>query len=317
MNLLSRCKTGVGALALVAAVGLVFPGLAMADSGVATWYGPGFQGNTMYNGQPYNMYDPTTTASNTYPLGTWLKVTNPANGKSVVVQVRDRGAFSQAFDLSYAAFKAIADPALMGIHVTYEVVSGPSGQPVATPALPASTARPKPSSRSSQRQPATQYVVQPGDTLGGIADKLGMSEASLALLNGLSNPNSITVGQALQLKALTSNTATGGEPASQRTYVATDGDTLSSIAQKFGVSVESLSAANDLTDPNALAVGQKLVIPGGKTPPPTKTYLVQQGDTLFGIASHFGISQDSLAGANDIANPALIQPGMHLTIPGQ
>src|SRR5579883_148402 len=113
MLLLSRIQVGMSAFALAAAIGMLTTGLASADTGVATWYGPGFQGNTMYDGQPYDMYDPTTTACNIYPLGTWLRVTNPVNGRSVVVQVRDRGAFSHALDLSYAAFKSIADPALM------------------------------------------------------------------------------------------------------------------------------------------------------------------------------------------------------------
>ena len=98
-------------IAFAVAFALLFPALAAADDGYATWYGPGFQGNVMASGQIYNMYDPTTTASNIYPFGTWIRVTNPANGHSAIVQVRDRGAFHYAFDLSYAAFKSIADPA--------------------------------------------------------------------------------------------------------------------------------------------------------------------------------------------------------------
>src|SRR5438094_30900 len=80
------------------------PGRAGAEQGVATWYGPGFQGQPMSNGQIFNMYDPTITASNRYPLGTWLMVTNLANQRQVIVQVRDHGAFNHALDLSMAAF---------------------------------------------------------------------------------------------------------------------------------------------------------------------------------------------------------------------
>ena len=55
-----------------------------AEASLATWYGPGFDGSLMANGQVYNMHDPTTTASNLYPLGTWLKVTNLQNGREAV-----------------------------------------------------------------------------------------------------------------------------------------------------------------------------------------------------------------------------------------
>lgn len=81
----------------------------VVQTGLATWYGPGFHGNGMANGQIFDMYDPTTTASNTFPLGTWLRVTNQSNGASVVVQVRDTGGFGGAVvvDLSMAAFASI------------------------------------------------------------------------------------------------------------------------------------------------------------------------------------------------------------------
>jgi hypothetical protein len=97
--------------------------------GVATWYGDDFQGQTMYNGQIYNMYDPTTTAANLYPIGTWLRVTRLSTGKSIIVQVRDRGAFRypDIVDLSYAAFSQLADPATGTIAVRVEPVSGPGG----------------------------------------------------------------------------------------------------------------------------------------------------------------------------------------------
>jgi len=56
---------------------------ALADEGIATWYGQPYQGRRMANGQVYDMNDPTTTASNRFPLGTWVRVTNPANGHSI------------------------------------------------------------------------------------------------------------------------------------------------------------------------------------------------------------------------------------------
>lgn len=308
--MLSDCRTrvGISAVALATALGVFCPGLASADSGYATWYGPGFQGNTMYNGQVYNMYDPTTTACNVYPLGTWIRVTNPANGRSVVVQVRDRGAFSHAFDLSYAAFKSIANPALMGIPVNYQVVSGPSGAPLASRAAP--------SSRGGRSSPSGQYVVQPGDTLDGIAAKLGIDESQLAAWNNVANPDQVIVGQVLRLTAPRAPTRSAAPAASGRSYVIQPGDTLLGIAQQSGVSSSQLASANNLNDPNDIVIGQTLVIPGSKDNGSSpKTYTVQPGDSVSAIADNYGISITSLISANQIDDPALIQPGTQLAIP--
>jgi rare lipoprotein A len=78
--------------------------------GVATWYGADFQGSPMANGEPYDMWDPGTAASNIFPLGTRLRVTRVETGQSVVVRVTDRGAFRNPIlvDLSYAAFTSLA-----------------------------------------------------------------------------------------------------------------------------------------------------------------------------------------------------------------
>jgi hypothetical protein len=80
--------------------------------GVATWYGPGFQGSRMSDGRPYDMYNPTTTAANVYPMGTWLRVMRLSTGHEIFVQVTDRGGFRypDILDLSYAAFAELADP---------------------------------------------------------------------------------------------------------------------------------------------------------------------------------------------------------------
>src|SRR5688572_18386265 len=86
-------------------------GFAAAERGYTTWYGPGFHGNVTANGERFDENDPSTTAGNyRYPFGTWLRVTNPTNGKSVTVRVNDRGNFGHALDLSKAAFFALEPP---------------------------------------------------------------------------------------------------------------------------------------------------------------------------------------------------------------
>ena len=75
-----------------------------AERGVASFYHDRFHGRRMANGDLYHK-DSFTCAHRRYPLGTWLRVTNPKNGKAVVVQVTDRGPYSKRFtiDLSRAA----------------------------------------------------------------------------------------------------------------------------------------------------------------------------------------------------------------------
>ena len=94
-------------------------------AGVATWYGASFHGQIMSDGRPYDMYDPSTTAANLYPLGTWLRVTRTTTGQSIEVQVTDHGAFRypDIVDLSYAAFQKLADPAVGVISVQVEPVN--------------------------------------------------------------------------------------------------------------------------------------------------------------------------------------------------
>jgi rare lipoprotein A len=76
--------------------------------GIASWYGPGFHGSRTASGEIYNMYK-LTAAHKTLPLGTYVKVINLENGRSVIVKVNDRGPFvrGRIIDLSYAAAKKL------------------------------------------------------------------------------------------------------------------------------------------------------------------------------------------------------------------
>jgi rare lipoprotein A len=83
-----------------------FVGTGVSFEGIASWYGPGFEGNSTANG---DIFDPSlfTAASRDLPFGTWLYVTH--GGKGVVVLVNDRGPYidDRILDLSEAAAKAI------------------------------------------------------------------------------------------------------------------------------------------------------------------------------------------------------------------
>jgi rare lipoprotein A len=78
------------------------------QTGIASWYGPGFHGRPTSSGEIYNQYD-LTAAHQTLPHGTRVRVTNLTNGRSVQVRINDRGPFvdDRIIDLSYAAARQI------------------------------------------------------------------------------------------------------------------------------------------------------------------------------------------------------------------
>ena len=95
------------------------------------------------------------------------------------------------------------------------------------------------------------------------------------------------------------------------TYTMKKGDNLSTVAQKYGVSVSDIIKANNIKNPNKVNVGTKLIIP-----PKTKKYTVQKGDTLTGIAKKFGTTLAALKEANNIKNDDKLYIGKVLVIPG-
>lgn len=78
--------------------------LGMAETGLASWYGPDFHGRRTSSGEVFDMYQ-LTAAHRELPLGTWIMVTNLDNGRTVEVRVNDRGPFipERIVDVSYAA----------------------------------------------------------------------------------------------------------------------------------------------------------------------------------------------------------------------
>lgn len=76
--------------------------------GTASWYGEDFEGKPTASGEPYNMYD-LTAAHPTLPLGTYVKVTNLRNRRTVVVRINDRGPVvpGRIIDVSYSTAKVL------------------------------------------------------------------------------------------------------------------------------------------------------------------------------------------------------------------
>ncbi|MEK0084207.1 septal ring lytic transglycosylase RlpA family protein [Benzoatithermus flavus] len=97
--------------ALVLAAGQAHAGrgrAAFAQVGVASWYGPGFHGRRTASGEPFDQ-DDLTAAHRDLPLGSEVTVTNLENGRSIVVQINDRGPYvkGRVIDLSKAAARRL------------------------------------------------------------------------------------------------------------------------------------------------------------------------------------------------------------------
>ncbi len=111
-------------------------------------------------------------------------------------------------------------------------------------------------------------------------------------------------------------------------YTVRSGDTLFSIALRFGVTVSALANANGITNTNLIFVGQRLTIPTGSggvssgassgtgTSVCGRSYVVTQGETLKIIAAKCGTTVTTLVALNNIANRDLIFVNQRLTLPG-
>jgi LysM repeat protein len=208
-------------------------------------------------------------------------------------------------------------------------ITGPTATPTTAPptATPTATVGPTVTPGPTPTATATTtpssgcvafWTVRFGDTLSGIARQFGTTVAAIAAANNIVNVNFIRVGQVL---CIPSGVTPQPTPVpSTCTYVVVRGDTLTSIAIRFGTSVQALAAQNGILNPNRIFVGQKLVIPGCQVAPPPpppacNLYTVKPGDTLSCIALRFGTTVAAIAVRNNIANPNIIFVGQQLCIP--
>lgn len=183
-------------------------------------------------------------------------------------------------------------------------------------------------SGSNPENPNTElinYTVRRGDTLSGIALRFGTTVQELASINGIANPNLIYPGE--NIRITTNGTINGNETRAtgKIIYTVKRGDTLSSIAQRYGVSVNQIAKINDIANVNLIYPGEKIRITSlsntnssqnqNISQPTTNTrYTVKRGDTLSGIALRYGTTVQNLVNLNGIKNPDLIYVGQILII---
>jgi LysM repeat protein len=186
----------------------------------------------------------------------------------------------------------------------------------------------------------TTHTVEEGETVRMLAERFGISTATIMAANGLRNPDLLQVGQDLVIL-----------PTDGVLYTLKSGESIRRVAERFGVEMADIIQANDLgPDPDIVQPGTKLVVPGA-TPvlpsrvvratqgagadqqaaavgggvelpvsdaqiaaPSTRTYEVQPGDTLASIAETFGVDVATILSSNGIDDPDTIKPGSDLRI---
>ena len=190
------------------------------------------------------------------------------------------------------------------------------------------------------------HTVQRGENLSQIAQLYGVSMEQILLANNIANASRINAGQQLQIwSADLSDTSAVAAPEAAIveaapeaaapevqlqtvTHVVQRGEILSSIAQRYGVSAQSIMQANGLSNPNRILVGQNLSIPGTQlaiaeatpvevaaAPETFVQHVVQPGEILSQIARRYNVSWTAIAEANNISDPNRVFTGTTLNIP--
>ena len=138
---------------------------------------------------------------------------------------------------------------------------------------------------------ARVHTVEDGDTLAAIAETYGLTPEELVTLNGIANPDLIYAGQVLTI-------GQGGPavaPPSGRIHTVAAGETLSSIADSYGFTLEELLSLNGIDDPNYIWEGQALSLPVSHyvSAPVSRA---EAESILRAAADEFGVDQSLILG---------------------
>lgn len=261
---------------------------------------------------------------------------------------------------------------------TIEATNGVSAISAAAPAAeatkPLSAPAPAPAAQTAPAAtgPGQTYVIQDGDTLGKIAGKFKIERKSLLEANRLSEGQPIYIGETLVIpgaapapvqdkapaevagatppapvkqEAIVVGETKKPSPATATTHKVAKGDTLTSLAKKFGTTVESLKSANGLRS-DTISLGQNLKIPSAKpagttvsnaAPAPAPKsgqsaafeydnpllsknetygyYTVVNGDNLYALARDFFTTMGELQRVNNLGSSTIIRPGDEIIVP--
>jgi membrane-bound lytic murein transglycosylase D len=200
----------------------------------------------------------------------------------------------------------------------------------------------------------TYYIVQPGDTLSAIADDYDSSIAQIRKMNKLGSRAILKVGMRLRVpkdEGLPSDPGEARVAAARESagvdgaHVVRAGENLTTIAKKYGISIQALRKANNLGNRSVLRAGAKLIIPqdqeknpggleGGARRPansdhrivlkrqpstakrrPHRVHVVRRGENLSAIAARYNVSLDSIRERNRLGSRSKVLVGARLLIP--
>lgn len=190
------------------------------------------------------------------------------------------------------------------------------------------------------QEPMRQFhVVSKGETLGAIAGRYGTTVPALLKMNGIKESKTIYPGDKLRVPRAPASKA----ERKPRTHQVRRGDTLSGLAQKYGVSSRAIADANGMGAKLIIRTGETLQIPwtsgasdankggsasdgksgdkkgdassGAPVSGPTSMYEVKSGDTLSQIAAKNGVSTVALARENGISDKTMVKVGQTLKLP--
>lgn len=205
--------------------------------------------------------------------------------------------------------------------------------------------------RNVAAQSGDTHVVAAGETLTAIARRYDTDVATLMRLNALADPSIIRAGQRLAVPVQVAGSGAGrtldteldtvvdkglddAPPqaglADTRIYLARPGDTLSSLAVRFGTTTARLAELNQRAPATQLHIGEALRVPigtdadtvfasppGDDIPTPGKYFVhtVLEGETIAAIAATYGTSTRRTLELNGLADGTRVKPGMRIVVP--
>ncbi len=156
------------------------------------------------------------------------------------------------------------------------------------------------------------YIVQPGDTLWGIAQRFGVSMDALMQANGMTDANALAAGVRLVIPGL------DGISGTLVTEPVPYGESLRSLSRRYVVPTDVLVRLNHLASPAELFAGSDVVIPEAETPPvPTRRVLMEPGRTLLELAVLNKANPWTIVAANTLSGTWDALPGDVLRLPGE
>ncbi|WP_092387859.1 LysM peptidoglycan-binding domain-containing protein [Curtobacterium sp. YR515] len=181
----------------------------------------------------------------------------------------------------------------------------------------------------------TTYTVRQGDTVSGIAARYGLSAQEVLVRNGLGWNTIIHPGQTLHLSSTPAVNTASATTSATGSYHVKQGDTVSGIASRVGVSTTALLSANKLSQRSVIYPGQTLRVPtAGATAAPVAAVTsapasapgsassaragsvkIGTGDTIASIAASHGVTVSALLSANGLTYTSTIYAGKTLVLP--